>query len=75
MKSFAQFKAENNVSKIDLLQGKGRMYAKVGSTDLIVGKTTDLSKPLFVIHGTKEDGSAQPFQTLVNSMVKVAASI
>ncbi len=75
MKTLEQFKLEHNISKIDLLKGKGRMYAKVGNTDLIVGETTDLAKPLFVIHGSKEDGSKQPFQTLVNSNVTVAASI
>lgn len=76
MKSFAQFKQENGLTKIDLLQGKGRMYAKVGSIDLIVGKETKLDQPLYVIHGVNEAGQPQPFHTLVNSAnVKIAATI
>jgi len=75
MKTLEQFKLENGLNKIDLLQGKGRMYARVGNIDVIVSKSADLTKPLFVIPATNEDGSLRGFQTIVNSDVRVAASI
>ena len=70
MKSLNQFKAENGVVTIDLLQGKGRAYAKVQDKDLIVGSATDMKKPLFVIHNAEKG-----FYCLVNSDVKLVASI
>ena len=48
MKTLAQFKSENNVNVIHLLQGQGRKYASVRDLQLVVSSKTDLGKPLFV---------------------------
>lgn len=48
MKTLTQFKNENKVSTIDLLQGKGRAYCTVGTQKLFVASKTALDKPLFV---------------------------
>ncbi len=70
MESLAQFKQRLNISQIDLMQGKGRMFAKIGNdTDLVVGTTTDLNKELFVMWNDKG------FYCLVNSAAKVVKSI
>lgn len=53
MKTLAQFKAENQISEINLLQGKGRKYAQVKDLQLVVSKQCELAKPLFVIPLTK----------------------
>lgn len=48
MKTLAQFKQEQNVTSIDMLQGTKRAYATVRDHKLFVASKTDLSKPLFV---------------------------
>lgn len=48
MKTLTQFKAENNINNIDLLQGKGRKYAQVRDIQLVVSSKCDLKQPLFV---------------------------
>jgi len=48
MKTLAQFKQELNITSIDLLKGKGRMYAQVRDKQLVVSSKCDLSLPLFV---------------------------
>lgn len=64
MKTFEQFKAEQGVTKIDFLQGKGRIFAKVKNTDVIISKECDLKKPLFVIDLT-QDASGNPITNAV----------
>lgn len=77
MKTFNQFKQENGVSTIDLLQGKGRAYATVKDKQLVVSSKCDLGKPLFVVPMEKDkDGVATPNTFLLcNSDVKVLAPI
>jgi hypothetical protein len=78
MKSLSQFKAEEKVSHIDLLQGKGRKYATVNDKSLIVSKDCDMSKPLFVIATTNKDsGLVIPnLYTLINAAnVQMVGSI
>ena len=70
MKDLAQFKAELGVTEIRLMQGKGRMFAKIKDTDIIVGKDTDMSKPLYVVHNDEKG-----FYIIVNSNVKQVATI
>lgn len=48
MKTLSQFKSEQNVSTIDLIQGTGRAFATVRDQKLYVASKTDLSKPLYV---------------------------
>ncbi len=69
MKTLNQFKQELGIQSIDLMQGKGRMYATIGDKSLVVGTTTDLKKELFVIWNDKG------FYCLVNSAAKVVQSI
>lgn len=54
MKTLAQFKREQDIQSIDLLQGKGRKYASVRDLDLVVSSKCDLTKPLFVIPMSEE---------------------
>jgi len=87
MKTLDQFKAENNIAKIDLLKGKGRMYAQVGEKQLVVSSKCDLSKPVFVTGLNEQVDKTQPIDAegnsrpvpnaylLVNSTVQVAGSI
>lgn len=70
MKTLAQFKLEEGVATIDLMQGKGRKFAKVNDKDLIVATECDMSKPLFVFHN-EEKG----FHVICNSGATVVASI
>lgn len=49
MKSWNQFKAENGVTTVDMLRGKGRLFAKVADNDLVVSQECVLTEPLFVI--------------------------
>lgn len=49
MKTLSQFKQENNITSIDLLQGAGRKYAQVRDLQLVVSSKCDLKQPLFVI--------------------------
>ena len=55
MKTLAQFKMEEQVAEIHLLQGKGRKYAQVNEKNLIVSKGCNLQEPLFVIPTTDKD--------------------
>ena len=77
MKTLAQFKQEEGVTTIDLLQGKGRIYATVNEKNLVVSSKCDMAKPLFVIQLEKgKDG--QPLQNvyaITNSVVKHVASV
>lgn len=49
MKTLAQFKHENNCSTIQLIKGKDRQFCTIGNNDVVVSKTTDFTKTLFVI--------------------------
>ena len=55
MKTLAQFKQELGVTSIEFMQGKGRTFATIGTTDIIVSKECDRTKPLFVIPLTNKD--------------------
>jgi hypothetical protein len=48
MKTINQFLLENNCPKLELLQFKGRAFAKVADKDLVVSKSCEYTKPLFV---------------------------
>ena len=48
MKTLNQFKQEQNVTSIDIIQGSKRAFATVRNQKLFVASKTDLSKPLFV---------------------------
>ena len=82
MKTLEQFKAEEHIKSIDLLQGKGRMFTKVNDKDLVVAKECDLKKPLFVIPLSKPvEGTEDQFEVipnvyiLINSEIKVVGSV
>lgn len=49
MKTLEQFKIENNCTSIQLIKGKDRQFCTINNNSLVVSKTTDLSKTLFVI--------------------------
>lgn len=70
MKTLAQFKLEEGVATIDLLQGKGRKYATVNNKSVIVSQECDMTKPLFVFHNEELN-----LHVICNSGVKVVASI
>lgn len=86
MKTFAQFKQEQKIDKIQLLQGDKRKYCSVSDIDLVVGKDTDLKKDLFVIPMSRPVDDTQPIgegnsepvpgvYLLINSKVKVTDTI
>lgn len=60
MKTLAQFKAENSIEKIDLLQGKGRKYAQVRDIQLVVSSKCDLKQPVFVTPMSEAIDPSQP---------------
>ena len=60
MKTLSQFKQENNITSIDLLQGKGRKYAQVRDIQLVVSNKTDMTKPLFVTSMSEAIDKEQP---------------
>ena len=70
VKTIEQFKLEQGVSKIDLLQGKGRKYATVGTLSVIVSTECDLARPLFVFHNTEKN-----LHVICNSNAKYVGSI
>lgn len=70
MKTLNQFKQENGVTTIDFLKGKGRAFATVANKDVIIGASTDLKKPLYVIHN-EEKG----FYCVVNSEATLAVTL
>jgi hypothetical protein len=84
MLTLNQFKAENNISKIDMLRGEGRLFATVREKSLVVAKDCDVSKPLYVIPLSKfnngvddTDGSTivpNAF-VIINSSVTVEISL
>lgn len=70
MKTLEQFKLEQGVSKIDLLQGKGRKYATVNTLSVIVSTECDMARPLFVFHNTEKN-----LHVICNSNAKYVGSI
>ncbi len=84
MKTLNQFKSEENISKIDFLQGKGRAFATVNDKQLVVSKDFDATKAAYVTplskfnNGTDDtDGSTivpNAF-VLVNSEVTLVFSM
>ena len=61
MKTLAQFKAEQGLSKIELLQGTGRKYAQVNDVQLVVSSKCDLTKPCFVTNLNEKIDEAGEF--------------
>lgn len=75
MKTFQQFKDELGVKNIAFQVGKGRAFATVKDKNIVVGKDTSVTKPLFVIESLVDaDGVVRntPLYILVNSNVKEA---
>ena len=70
MKTLSQFKLEQGVATIDLLQGKGRKYAQVNSLSVIVSTECDMTQPLFVFHNVEKG-----FHVICNSASKYVGSI
>lgn len=77
MKTLEQFKAEHNIAQIQFLQGKGRLFAKVGNTDVVISKECNMKEPLYVIPLTTKEGALVPNAVLIvnNAKVKVAFTI
>jgi hypothetical protein len=71
MKTLAQFKKENNIETIQLLQGKNRKFANINDLVIIVSKECDLTKSLFVVATTNQETGVtyQNAYTIVNSNV------
>jgi len=49
--SLENFKSMLGVETIDLLKGKGRAFAKVGTTQVFASKDLDTSKQMYVVLG------------------------
>jgi hypothetical protein len=60
MKTLAQFKLEQGIATIDLLQGKGRKYAQVKDIQLVVSKSCDLKAPVYVTQMNAPIDDTQP---------------
>lgn len=75
MKSFADFKKELGVETINFYQGKGREFATVGTTDIIISKTCDVTQPLFVIPLSKDGVEIADAFVVCNSTVAFARSL
>ncbi len=57
MKTIAQFKQENNITKIQFNKSvkTGRMFATVGALAGIVASNFDAAKPAYVIHNAEKN--------------------
>lgn len=80
MQTLNQFKVDNGISSIDFLKGKGRAFANVKGQSVIIGSTTDLSKPLYVIPLTaNKEGVAIPegkaFVVVNNEKLQTVATL
>jgi hypothetical protein len=77
MKTLAQFKLEERVSKIDLMKGQGRAFAQVNEKNVIVSEKCDMTKPLFVtkLEADKDGNPLQNVYAICNSTVELVASI
>lgn len=76
MKTLNQFKQEERVQTIDLLQKKGRAFASVNDKSLVVSKECDMKKPLYVIPLTNKEGVITPNAfLLINADMKAIASV
>lgn len=54
MITLTAFKQELGVKELAFLKGKGRAFTNVGKKCIVIGTTTDLKKPLYVIEMTKD---------------------
>lgn len=77
MKTLAQFKQEEGVNQIDLIQNKGRAFATVNDKNLIVSSECKLNEPLFVIPMSqdKEGNPVMGVYLIINSTSKHIASV
>ena len=60
MKTLQQFKLENNITTIDLLQGKGRKYAQVRDIQLVVSSKCNLKEQVYVTPMSEAIDKEQP---------------
>ncbi len=61
MQTLNQFKVDNGITTIEFLKGKGRPFSNVKGQSVVIGSTTDMSKPLYVIPLTRDkDGVEIP---------------
>ncbi len=86
MKTLSQFKKELNVETIQLLQGKGRKFATVGNSSIVVSNSCDLAKPVYVISLSRQIDPTKPISeensevvpnayVFVNSTAKVVEAM
>lgn len=62
MKTYAQFKSENNLEgkKLEFVQGKGRAFAKVNDKSLFVSEKFNPANPAYVTELRKPIDAALP---------------
>jgi hypothetical protein len=77
MKTLNQFKAEEGIGSIDLMQKNGRAFATVKEKSLIVAENCDMKKPLFVIKVEKNAAGDEltNVYAICNSDAKVVATV
>lgn len=68
MYALETFKKTLGVEKIELLQGKGRMFARINEQDIFVSSNINWSKPVYVVKGKYD---AWWFCNSVATVVKV----
>jgi len=61
METLVSFKTKHNVTELQFYKGKGHAFTTVAGKTVVIGSTTDLNKPLFVIPMTRDaDGVEIP---------------
>ena len=69
MQTIEQFKSEQRVDKIILMQGKGRKFSNINGKSVIVATNADMAKPLFVAWNDKG------FYVIMNASAKVVGEL
>jgi hypothetical protein len=81
MQTLNQFKTDNGITSLDFIQMKGRAFAETKGKRVLISKTCDLTKTLYVIPLNsidKESGETLPVENgylVVNSDAKAVATL
>jgi len=81
MQTLNQFKTDNNIASLEFIQSKGRAFAETNGKRILISKSCDLKRSLFVIPLNSVDaetGETTPVENgylVVNSEAKTIATL
>lgn len=81
MQTLNQFKLDNGITSLDFIQMKGRAFAETNGKRVLISKTCDLKKALYIIPLNSidlETGESTPVENgylVVNSDAKAVATL